>query len=137
MTVRNLSKLLAPQSVALIGASPRAASIGKIVARNLAEGGFAGPIWLVNPRHSSIDGATCYPSIASLPGVPDLAVVATPPPTIPTLIAELGAKGTRAAVIISAGLGRSCVMSCSRQRSGTVCAFKVPTAWACFSLRWG
>lgn len=105
MTIRNLTKLLAPQSVALIGASPQPASVGKIIARNLAEGGFSGPIWFVNPRHQSIDGAICYPSVASLPCVADLAVVATPPATIPKLIAELGAKGTRAAVVISAGVG--------------------------------
>ena len=100
MTIRNLTKLLAPQSVALIGASPQPASVGNIVGRNLAESGFSGPVWLVNPRYKSIDGATCYASVASLPGVPDLAVIATPPPTIPKLIAELGAKGTRAAVVI-------------------------------------
>ena len=105
MTIRNLTKLLAPQSVVLIGASPQPASVGNIVGRNLAEGGFSGPVWLVNPRHKSIDGAICYASVASLPGVPDLAVIATPPPTIPKLIAELGARGTRAAVVITAGVG--------------------------------
>jgi len=105
MTIRNLDKLLAPKSVALIGASPEPGSVGSIVAANLAAGGFAGPVWLVNPHHRSIDGARCYSSIADLPGVPDLGVIATPPATVPGLIAELGAKGTRAAVVITAGVG--------------------------------
>jgi acetyltransferase len=104
VTIRNLSSLLAPASVVLVGASPKAASVGAIVTANLAEGGFAGPLWLVNPRHESINGAKCYPSVAALPEVPDLAVIATPPATVPSLIGELGAKGVRAAVVITAGV---------------------------------
>ncbi len=105
MTIRNLGKLLAPKSIAFIGASPEPASVGAIVTANLQAGGFAGPLWLVNPHHKSIGGAPCYASPADLPGVPDLAVIATPPKTIPRVIAELGAKGTRAAVVITAGVG--------------------------------
>jgi len=104
MTVRNLDKLLAPKSVALIGASPEPATVGAIVAANLVGAGFAGPIWLVNPHHKSINGVPCYRSIADLPGVPDLGVIATPPATVPSLVAELGAKGTRGAVVITAGV---------------------------------
>ena len=104
MTIRNLQFLLGPASVALIGASPEARSIGKIIASNLRGGGFAGPVWLVNPRHSQINGERCYASADDLPGVPGLAVIATPPATIPQLIADLGRKGTRAAVVISAGV---------------------------------
>ena len=105
MSVRNLGKLLAPKSLAFIGASPEPRSVGAIVTANLRAGGFAGPLWLVNPHHKSIDGVPCYATPAELPGVPDLAVIATPPATVPPLIAELGAKGTRAAVVITAGVG--------------------------------
>ncbi len=104
MTIRNFASLLAPTSIAMIGASPSSGSIGRIVTANLTSAGFQGPIWLVNPRHTTIDGHTCVASVAELHGVPDLAVVATPPATIPRLIAELGAKGTKAAVVISAGV---------------------------------
>ncbi len=104
MTIRNLGKLLAPRSLAFAGASPEPGSVGAIVTANLSAGGFEGPLWLINPRHKSIDGAPCYASPADLPGVPDLAIIATPPATIPRLIAELGAKGTRAAVVITAGV---------------------------------
>jgi acetyltransferase len=104
MTIRNLDKLLAPQSVAFVGASPQPQSVGAIIAENLFSGGFSGPIWLVNPRHASINGTRCYPSLAAVPGVPDLVIIATPPETVPTLIAEAASKGTRAAVVITAGV---------------------------------
>jgi len=104
MTIRNFDFLLRPQSVALIGASTRPDSVGLITARNLLAGGFSGPVWLVNAKYSAIEGHACHASVASLPAAPDLAVLATPPATIPELIAELGAKGTRAAVVITAGI---------------------------------
>jgi acetyltransferase len=104
MTVRNFEPLFAPRSVALIGASSRPGSVGLITAQNLMAGGFSGPVWLVNPKRSEVAGQVCYPDIAALPEAPDLAVIATPPHTVPQLIGELGAKGTRAAVVITAGI---------------------------------
>ncbi len=104
MTTRNFDALLAPRSVALIGASPRSGSVGLITAQALLSGGFSGPIWFVNPKHQTIAGHECHPSIAALPAASDLAVIVTPPQTIPQLIEELGAKGTRAAVVITAGI---------------------------------
>ena len=106
MTIRNLDRAFAPKSVALIGASPQPGSVGQKITENLKEGGFEGPIWLVNPSHQEIAGQTCYRDVATLPEAPDLAVIATPPATVPGLIGELGAKGTRAAVVITAGLGK-------------------------------
>ena len=103
MTIRNLDALFHPGSVALIGASNRPHSIGAVIAENLHEGGFEGPILPVNPKHKSIAGILCYPDVASLPVVPDLAVICTPPQTVPGLISELGARGTRAAIVVTAG----------------------------------
>jgi acetyltransferase len=54
MTIRNLDKLLAPQLVALIGASAKLGSIGRIVAKNMFSGGF-GLVWLVTRRHEAIE----------------------------------------------------------------------------------
>ena len=105
MSVRNLDKLFEPQSVALIGATPRPGSVGAVVLRNLRRAGFAGELMLVNPHHPTIDGLPVHSSIASLPRAPDLAVIATPAETAPSLIGELGERGTHAAVIITAGLG--------------------------------
>src|SRR3954449_7103789 len=106
MTIRNLEHLFAPKSVALIGASERPHSIGTTVLRNLCEAGFAGPIWPVNPKYPSIGGLKACPSVAELPVAPDLAVICTPPATVPQLIGELGARGTRAAIVLTAGLSR-------------------------------
>jgi len=104
MTIRNLERMFAPRSVALIGASDTAGSVGAILARNLKAGGFAGPIWFVNPKRSVVAGERCYRAVRDLPSPPDLAVIATPPPSVPGLIAELAQTGTRAAVVITAGI---------------------------------
>ena len=104
MSTRNFEALFNPQSVALIGASNRPRSVGATVMRNLLASGFAGPILPVNPKHKAVAGVLAYPDVASLPLAPDLAVVCTPPRTVPGLIAELGSRGTRAAVVITAGL---------------------------------
>ena len=88
----------------MIGASTDGNSVGGKLVGNMLAGGFPGPVCLVNPKHRQIDGYGAFQSIAALPEAPDLAVIATPPDTVPGLIAELGAKGTRAAVVITAGL---------------------------------
>jgi len=105
VTVRNLDRLFRPRSVALIGASRRPRSVGQVVARNLLRGGFAGIVMPVNPHEQAIEGVLAYPDVESLPVVPDLAVIATPPDTVPDLIDRLGRRGTRAAVVITAGFG--------------------------------
>jgi acetyltransferase len=104
MTIRNFEFLFRPRSVALIGASSKPQSVGLITAQNLVKGGFAGPIWFVNPKYRTIEGRDCYPSASALPSAPDLAVLVTPPQSIPQLVGELGAEGTRAAVVITAGI---------------------------------
>jgi acetyltransferase len=105
MTVRNLDAMFKPNSVALIGASQNPKSVGGVLAKNLMSCGFSKEIYLVNPRYTSIDNQSCYPDIRSLPVAPDLALIATPPQTIPEMIAELASRGTRAAVVITAGFG--------------------------------
>lgn len=105
MSVRNLDKMFNPTSVALIGAGATEDSVGGVVLRNLTRAGFKGSLMLVNPHHTILGGLPVYPDIASLPTVPDLAIIATPPDTVPGLIAELGGRGTRAAVVITAGFG--------------------------------
>ncbi|MFN7546905.1 MAG: acetate--CoA ligase family protein, partial [Pseudomonadota bacterium] len=103
MSIRHLDLLFEPASVAVIGASTRAGSVGATVWRNLRHGRYAGTCWAVNRRHGTVDGERAYASVAELPAAPDLAVICTPPATVPGLIAELAARGTRAAVVLSAG----------------------------------
>jgi acetyltransferase len=107
MSIRNLDYLFKPRSVALIGASKRPDSVGAVLAKNLFNAGFDGPIMPVNPKYQAVEGVLTHPDIASLPVTPDLAVISTPPATVPAIIAELGKRGTRAAVIITAGFAES------------------------------
>ncbi len=105
MSVRNLDKVFKPRAIAFIGATPKPHTVGAMLLKNLQEAGFQGQLMLVNPHYPEIAGLPVYPDVSSLPAVPDLAVIATPPPVVPELIAELGAKGTRGAVVITAGFG--------------------------------
>ena len=104
MTTRNLQFLFAPASVAVIGATERDGSVGASVTRNLLRGGFAGALRLVNPKHERLAGQKCFADVGSLDIAPQLAVICTPPDTVPGLIADLGARGTRAAIVLTAGL---------------------------------
>lgn len=72
---------------------------------NLVGAGFDGLVHPVNPKYQRVSGLQCYATVADLPTVPDLAIIATPPHTVPQLISELGHKGTKAAVVITAGFG--------------------------------
>lgn len=103
LTIRHLEALLRPTSIALIGASRDPGAIGAIAARNLFNSGFAGPILPVTPHERAIEGVLCYPAVAALPVTADLAVICTPPDTVPGLIDQLGARGTKAAVVTTAG----------------------------------
>jgi acetyltransferase len=104
LTIRHLDRLLSPTSVAVFGASNRAGSVGATVWRNMRAGGFAGPVYAVNPKHTFLDGVPVFARAAHLPAPPDLAVICTPPQTVAALVAELGALGTKAAIIVTAGL---------------------------------
>lgn len=105
MSTRNLEQLLAPRSVVAIGASRRSGSVGAAVTRNLLAGGFKGDLHLVNVKGGEIEGRKVLRSLAELPAPADLAIIMTPAGAVPGLIDELGRRGTRAAVVISAGPG--------------------------------
>ena len=100
-----LEHMFRPRSVAVVGANNRPHRVGNVIVRNLLAGGFDGPIMPVNPRHDAVAGVLTYPDVASLPRVPDLAILCSPPETIPDLVDELGALGTRAALVVARGLG--------------------------------
>ncbi len=107
MSLRNLEYLFSPKSVALIGATDRPHSVGATVWANLV-GAHALPdqpnLMAVNPRLTRLLGWPVYPDVASLPRTPELAVIATPPATVPDLISQLAQRGTRAAVVLTAGM---------------------------------
>ncbi|MEO6013691.1 MAG: bifunctional acetate--CoA ligase family protein/GNAT family N-acetyltransferase [Devosia sp.] len=105
MTIRNLDATLRPASVALIGASAREGSVGRVVLDNVLAGGFLGKVFPVNPNYDELAGLRCYRRVVDLPEAPELAIIMTPPSTVPELISELGVRGTKAAVVITAGVG--------------------------------
>ncbi len=102
MSTRNLDRLFAPRSVAVVGASMRPGRTGTTVWEKMRAGGFRGDLWPVNPKYDTIGGLRCFPGVGRLPGAPDLAVLCTPPATIPALVARLGALGTRAVAVVTA-----------------------------------
>ena len=104
MSIRNLDFLFRPKSVAVIGATNRVRSVGATVLRNLIEAGFAGAILPVNPKHAVLENLQVYESVEDLPVAPELAVICTPAATVPLLISQLGKRGTRAAIVLTAGL---------------------------------
>lgn len=99
----NLTRLLAPRSVAIVGASPTPGALGNSVLRNLDRHGFAGEVHLINPKRDEIDGRLCLRSIGELPEGVDAAVLAIPGPAVLGAVRELAARGVGAAVIFSAG----------------------------------
>lgn len=104
MTIRNLDALLQPESVVVVGGSDRAETVGGMVVANLLAGGFGGRVHIVNPRRVEVPGALWSETIEALPEAPGLAVIVTPAATVPDIVGRLGARGTRVAVVISAGI---------------------------------
>ncbi len=104
MSIRNLEQLLTPRSIVVVGGSARPGSVGATVWRNLASGSFKGQVHAVNLKTGKLGGTSVYPSVGALPAPADLAVICTPPATVAGLIAELGAAGTRAAIVMTSGL---------------------------------
>src|SRR5258705_5721402 len=105
-----LQPLLAPASVALVGASERPGSLGEIVFRNLAAGTGSlrlRELYAVNPKHRTVAGRPSYPRLTKLPRAADLAVIATPARTVPQIIEEAGAAGIKAALVLTSGFGEA------------------------------
>ena len=101
MTIRNLEYLFKPRSIAVVGRSQQAGSFDAAVQFNLIEGGFKGPVMPVNPDRQSVSGVLAYQNIASLPVVPELAILTTPLAEAPGLIGELGQRGTKAVLLLT------------------------------------
>jgi acetyltransferase len=105
MSTYRLGNVLAPRSVALVGASSRQGSLGAAILQNIRTSGFAGQIGIVNPRHREIGGMKTASHIDGLPFAPELVVVTAPAREIPGIVDAAGKRGAAGAVIVSAGLG--------------------------------
>ncbi len=99
----NLSGLLSPHSVAVIGASRSPEKVGAIVLKNLLESKFNGQIFPVNPNTDSVSGLVCYKNYPDIPVIPDLAIVALPAPLVLDNLKIIGEKGTKNVIVFTAG----------------------------------
>ena len=98
-----LDAIFRPRSVAVVGATNRAGSIGREVIRNLITGGFTGKVFPVNAHRDVVASMKAYPSLREIPDPVDLAVVVVPKTQVPAVLEDCGAKGVRGAVIVTAG----------------------------------
>ena len=102
MSQRGLEALLRPKSIAVIGASVKPGRAGYFMMRNLLAGGFSGPVLPVTPKYKAVSGVLAWPDIASLPFPPDLAIICTHAKRNLALLQQLGEKGCKACIILSA-----------------------------------
>ena len=122
----SLTRFLAPDSIALIGASPDKSKIRGALLHILRSGGYAGTIHPVNPSYREIDGLACYPDVAAIGSRIDLAIIAVPAPAVPQAVEDCAAAGVAHALIISSGFseegGERCALQeqirATAQRSG-------------------
>jgi acetyltransferase len=103
MPIKKLDSIFRPKRIALIGVSNDPNSVGGITLRNLVGGGYNGVVYPVNPKREAVFGIPCYPDVASLPKVPDLAVIMTAAKFVPQIITECGEAGVHGIIIMSAG----------------------------------
>ena len=112
-----LRPLFEPRSVALVGASERADKVGGRVLENLMAAGFHGKLVAVNPRHTQLRGIACVPSVTDLAQPVDLAIIATPAPSVEGIVEQCGRRGVRAAIVISAGFSEAGPEGVARERA--------------------
>lgn len=103
----SIARLLAPKSIAVVGASRRAGTVGHVLLTNLLGGGFTGPVYPVNPEARSVAGVRAYPRILDVPDQVDLAVVVVPASAVPEVVAQCGAKGVGGLAVVSAGFAET------------------------------
>lgn len=101
----SLRTMVAPRSVAVIGAGRTRGSVGRAVLDTVVAGGFTGTVHAVNPHASAIGKVRCVPSAADLPRGVDLAVLCVPAPEVPAVAEQCGRRGVRSLLVISSGVG--------------------------------
>lgn len=102
-----LNKLFNPECVAVIGASDRVDSVGRLVFENILQAKYKGKFFPVNLNHSLVQGHVAYPAINVINQTIDLAIITTPAHTVPELITQCGKKGVKGILIISAGFSET------------------------------
>jgi acetyltransferase len=103
MVTINLDRVFHPKSLAIIGASNEEGSVGQILMKNLTMNGFEGKVFPVNIRRKEVMGKKAYQNVGEIPEPVDLAIIATPANTVPSIVEECGIAGIKGVIIISAG----------------------------------
>lgn len=103
----SMQRCFEPASVAVIGASPRAGTIGRLLLHNLVNGGFGGRVFAVTPNASAVLGMPAYASIRDVPQDVDLAVIAVRADLVPAVVEECADKGVHALVVVSSGFAET------------------------------
>lgn len=98
-----LNAIFAPRTVAVVGATDRPGSVGRTLLWNLISNPFGGTVFPINPKRNSVLGIRAYPSIKDTPEQVDLAIIATPAPTVPGVIQDCVDSGVQGAIVLSAG----------------------------------
>jgi acetyl coenzyme A synthetase (ADP forming)-like protein len=121
---RSVENLMRPGSIAVIGASTRPGTVGHELVHSLLEAGFGGAIYPVNPKGDAVEGLVAYRSVAEVPGVIDLGIVAIAADKVAALVPDCAAKGARGLVVISGGFAEVGPEGARRQRELTSAARK-------------
>ncbi|MCP3954916.1 MAG: acyl-CoA synthetase, partial [Desulfobacterales bacterium] len=102
-----LEKVLNAESVAVVGASKNETKRGYQTIRTLLSEKYEGDIYPVNPKETSILGFKCHKSVSEIKGFVDLALIATPARSLPSVLEDCGKKGVQGAVILAGGFGET------------------------------
>jgi acyl-CoA synthetase (NDP forming) len=113
----DVSCLLEPKAIAVVGASDQPGNLGGTAVRYLRKFGYPGAIWPVNPRRQAVAGLPCFPSLASLPGRADLAVLAVGADSIADLVRECAGAGIAAGIVWAGGFAEVGGEGIERQRA--------------------
>jgi acyl-CoA synthetase (NDP forming) len=113
----DLSRLLAPRSIAVIGASDQPGNLGGAAVRFLRKFGYPGAIWPVNPRRDTVAGLPCFPKPATLPGPADLAIIAIGADAIVDMVRECATAGTTSGIVWAGGFAETGEEGARRQRA--------------------
>jgi acetate---CoA ligase (ADP-forming) len=138
----DLTPLMKPARVAVVGASPRMNRATRVIT-NLQRFGYAGRVFPINPRYTEIHGLPCYPDLAATPETPDTVVVAIPAEQVPGVLTAAVERGVRGAVVLSSGFGeagpagqarQAAIERLARERGLLVCG---PNCYGVFNIRLG
>ncbi len=101
--LRAMRRIMQPDAIAVIGASPDAGKIGNSVMKNLINGGYEGAIYPIHPRAEEVEGVPCYKSVLDIPGKVDIAIFCIPARFVAQVLGEVGEKAIAGAILIPSG----------------------------------